>query len=80
MGLRKFSDQGFDLGLKFRDAVGLGLLGDDRFVDVLSDREQIVVGHVGVAHHLAAVFADKLKAVFASVPVFALGVDNHGKD
>ena len=78
--LRKFSEEGFDLGLKFSDAVGLGLLGDDRLGDVLGNREQILVGHVGVAQHPAAVFADKLEAVFASVPVFALGVDDHGKD
>ena len=38
-GLRKFSEEGFDLGLKFRDAVGLGLLGDDRLGDVLGNRE-----------------------------------------
>lgn len=78
--LRKFSEEGFNLGLKFRDSVGIGLLGDDRLGDGLGNREQILVGHVGVAQYLAAVFADKLKAVFASVPVFALGVDDHGKD
>jgi hypothetical protein len=78
--LRKFSEEGFDLGFKFRDAVGVRLLGHDRLGDVLGDGEQILVRHLSVAQHLAAVFADKLESVFASVPVFALGVDDHGKD
>jgi len=78
--LGKFSEEGFDLGFEFRDSLGVCLFGGDRLGHVLGNREQILVRHVGVAHYLAAVFADEFEAVFASVPVFALGVDNHGKD
>ena len=38
-GLGKFSEEGFDLGFKFSDAVGLGLFGDDRLGDVIGDRQ-----------------------------------------
>ena len=78
--LGKFRDEGFDLGFEFRNAVGVCLFGGDRLGHVLGNREQVFVRHLSVADYLAAVFADKLEAVFASVPVFALGVDDHGED
>ena len=76
-GLRKFSEEGFDLGFEFGDAVGLGRHdGFGRWFHE-SNGEQVLVRHVGVADDLAAIFADKFGAVFVSVPVFAVLVDNH---
>ena len=76
-GLGEFSEEGFDLGFEFGDAVGLGRHdGFGRWFHE-SNGEQVLVRHVGVADDLAAIFADKFGAVFVSVPVFAVLVDNH---
>lgn len=77
--LGQFSEEGFDLGFEFGDAGRVGLLGGDRLGHVLGNREQVLVRHVGVAEHLAAVFADEFEAVVASSPGLALGVLDHGK-
>lgn len=75
--LGEFGEEGFDLGFQLGDAFGVGLLDGFRFDK--SNGEQILIRHLRIADDLAAIFADEFGAVFASVPMFAVLVDDHGK-
>ena len=79
MGLGKFGEEGFDLGFQLGDAILVGRLDGGGCCFDKSDREQILVSHLRVSDDLASIFADEFAEVFASVPVFALRVDNHSK-
>jgi hypothetical protein len=62
--LGKFSDEGGELGLKFRDPLGVGL---DGRLGLVGDADEILVRHLGVAEDLASVFAgDGCEVVGAS--------------
>ena len=63
-------EEGGQLGLELGDAVGVGL-GCRK----ICHADQVLVGHLGVAEHLAPVFAGYGQAVFRSRPGQSVLVD-----
>ena len=63
--LGKFSEEGGELGFEFRNPLGVGLL---RRLDLVGHADEILVGHLGVAEDLAAVFASDGSEVFGASP------------
>jgi hypothetical protein len=63
--LGKFSEEGGELGLEFRDPLGVGLGGG---LGLVGDADEILVGHLGVTKDLASVFASDGGEVVGASP------------
>lgn len=59
--LGEFSEEGGELGLKFRDPLGVRL---DWLGDLVGNGDEILVGHLGVPKDSTAVLASDAEEVF----------------